>query len=639
MKLKSLLIFILIAFQFQAFSQNDSLSVWKGFERFDFTFQERAARIISPKKSIAGNPWIWRARFPDWHTTADSILVAEGLHLVYIDTDNKFGSPEAMSIWDDFYQHLKSTYHLHSKVALMGVSRGGLFVYNWAKKNPQRISCIYAEAPVCDFKSWPGGFGQGEGSAKAWEQLKKEYGFKSDLEAKAYQSIPLNNLEKLAKVKVPILHMIGLEDEIVPPEENSLLLVNNYIKLGGIATVIPCTESPQKLKGHHFDIESPRKVADFIKYHSIPKQKLKAAEYHTVRGNFLNSKTKFEKTKKGRVAFLGGSITYNGGWRDSISNYLAGRFPETEFEFINAGISSMGSTPAAFRLDRDIVNQEGIDLLFEEAAVNDATNARTDTEQKRAMEGIIRHLRKANPKVDLVIMHFVDPNKMETYRNGMIPMVTQNHEFVAEHYGISTINLAKEVTERIDNGEFTWKDDFKNLHPSPFGQGIYSHSMTTFLENAYATKNSKAPPFTLAEKLDSYAYDNGKLINIKNAKGWTIDRNWFPKDNKRSRDNYHHVPMLIGTTSSKTTKLSFSGNTIGIAVASGPDAGIIEYQIDKGNWQELDLATKWSNTLHLPWYYTLATELKEGKHTLKLRLKPEQAFDKVCRLRYFYVNE
>ncbi|MFT5884273.1 MAG: sialidase-1 [Arcticibacterium sp.] len=639
MKLTFLFLFTLISHQVQAFNQNDSLSVWKGFQRLDFTFQERDAYIVSPKKPIAGNPWIWRARFPNWHTTADSILVAEGFHLVYVNTDNKFGSPEAMTIWDDFYLHVKNTYKLHSKVALMGVSRGGLFIYNWAKRNPQRVSCIYAEAPVCDFKSWPGGFGKGEGSPKDWELLKKEYSFTSNKEAKDYENIPLNNLDNLAKAKVPILHMIGLQDEIVPIEENSLPLINNYIKLGGIATAIPCTESPQELKGHHFEIETPRTVADFIKYHATPKSKLQAAGYHQLRGDFANSKTKFEETKKGRVAFLGGSITYGGGWRDSVSTYLTERFPETEFEFINAGISSMGTTPAAFRLSRDVVNQETIDLLFEEAAVNDATNGRTDTEQRRAMEGIIRHLRMANPKMDLVIMHFVDPEKMETYRKGNIPKVIQNHEYIAQHYGISTINLAKEVTERIDNGEFTWEDDFKNLHPSPFGQGVYTHSMTTFLENAYDTKNSIPYPSILADKLDSYAYENGRLIDIKNATGWSVDKNWIPTDDRSVRDNYHHVPMLIGTASSKTARLSFTGNTIGITIASGPDAGIIEYQIDKGNWQELDLATQWSNSLHLPWYYTLTSELKNEKHTLRLRLKASQTANKVCRLRYFYVNE
>ncbi len=154
------------------------------------------------------------------------------------------------------------------------------------------------------------------------------------------------------------------------------------------------------------------------------------ADYHIHRNGIRNSQLKFVREKKGRVAFLGGSITYNDGWRDSICNFLQKRFPDTEFEFIAAGIPSMGTTPAAFRLKRDVLAGGPVDLLFEEAAVNDATNERSNQEQIRAMEGIVRHLRSNNPATDIVIMHFVDPQKMETYRLGQVPEVILNHESI-----------------------------------------------------------------------------------------------------------------------------------------------------------------------------------------------------------------
>ena len=253
---------------------------WKGFKRYDFTFQGRKATLVVPQQASMGNPWVWRARFPNWHTAADSILAAEGFHVAYINTNDLYGSPKAVAIWDAFYDYLTQQYQLHGKVALNGVSRGGLFVYNWAKNNPKKVSCIYAEAPVCDFKSWPGGFGKGLGSANDWQKLKQVYGFADDEVAKAYQDIPMNNLQALAKEKVPILHMIGLEDQHVPADENTFPLVDKYIKLGGIATVVPCTKGKQSLEGHHFPIETPRLVADFVKYHSLADLPLSSSNYH-----------------------------------------------------------------------------------------------------------------------------------------------------------------------------------------------------------------------------------------------------------------------------------------------------------------------------------------------------------------------
>jgi sialidase-1 len=165
--------------------------------------------------------------------------------------------------------------------------------------------------------------------------------------------------------------MIGLEDRIVPVDENTFPLVNEYIRLGGIATVVTSVDGEQSLKGHHFPIQTPRYVADFIKYHAIMDIPLAAEDYHQINAGLKNSPIKFIRNRKGKIAFLGGSITHNPGWRDSVSNYIGDRFVNTPFEFINAGIPSMGSTPSAFRLEKDVLSKGEIDLLFLEAAVND----------------------------------------------------------------------------------------------------------------------------------------------------------------------------------------------------------------------------------------------------------------------------
>lgn len=375
-------------------------------------------------------------------------------------------------------------------------------------------------------------------------------------------------------------------------------------------------------------------------------QKLDSEAFHTHRRNLKNSFLKFQNEKKGRVVFLGGSITHNPGWRDSVCAYLQRRFPETTFDFINAGIPSMGSTPGAFRFSRDVLSHEPVDLLFEEAAVNDDTNHRTPTEIIRGMEGIVRHAFRANPTCDLVIMDLVDPGKMDDYRAGKVPEVIQLYETIAKHYNISTINLAKEVTERIDAGEFDWEHDFKNLHPSPFGQNIYFQSIKAFLENEFSKNytDEKIIKMEMPQPIDPDCYDNGVLVEPnppKKIKGWEMVENWQPKDGKGTRANYVNVPMLVGSYPGETIKFHFKGNAVGVAVAAGPDAGIIEYSVDNKPWKKQDLFTQWSGGLHLPWYYTLAGGLKSRRHTMQLRItgeKNDKSTGKVCRIRYFYFN-
>jgi len=624
-------------------------SSWHGFTRYDFNLNLRNAHIIVPEKAAPGKPWIWRARFPEWHYQMDSILVRKGFHIVYINTDGMFGSPNAMEVWNEFYNYLTSNYGLNKKVALEGVSRGGLFVFNFAKRWPERVSCIYAEAPVCDFKSWPGGKGIGDGDPDSWKQLLKAYNFKDEKEALEYADNPLDHLEKLASFKVPLYFSIGLHDSIVPPEENTFKLANKYIRLGAPATIYPNTIGKQELKGHHFPIENLKSGADFIQ-NSYPEITipLDSRKYHSYRSKLHNAPIVFEREKKGRVAFLGGSITAMNGWRDSICVYLQKCYPATQFEFIAAGIPSMGSTPGAFRLERDVLAKGKVDLLFEEAAVNDRVNGYGAETQVLGMEGIVRHALESNPAMDIVMMHFVDPDKMSDYRNGIVPTEIQNHEKVAAHYNISSINLAREVTDRIDNGEFDWKNDFKDLHPSPFGQHIYFQSIKSLLDSCWNVKiadDDKIIAYQLPHKLAEACYDKGVLIpavQAKPAKGWQVIQNWSPSDKTGTREDFTNVPMLVAEKPGSILKYDFTGNAIGIAVASGFDAGIIEYRIDHGQWIKQDLYTLWSSQLHLPWFYTLKYGMKEGKHLLEIKVLPEknnQSQGTACRIRYFYVNK
>jgi sialidase-1 len=244
-------------------------------------------------------------------------------------------------------------------------------------------------------------------------------------------------------------------------------------------------------------------------------------------------------------------------------------------------------------------------------------------------------------------MHFVDPDKMADYRKSMIPPEIENHEKVAAHYHIPAIHLAKEVTDRIDNGEFTWENDFKNLHPSPFGHHIYYRSMKCFLDacwNQPVNGDNRLTDYPLPEKLNEACYNKGVLIpaaDCKAPESWKIDPNWKPADKTGTRADFVNVPMVIAEGPGRTLKFDFDGNAVGIAVASGQDAGIIEYRIDKGEWHRQDLFTQWSSQLHLPWFCTLGYGLKTARHRLEIRVLHEKnplSKGTACRIRYFYVN-
>lgn len=349
-------------------------------------------------------------------------------------------------------------------------------------------------------------------------------------------------------------------------------------------------------------------------------------DYFVLRGGLENRRAKFVREQHGRVAFLGGSITHMTGWRDLVGQELARRFPGTTFDFINAGIPSLGSVPDSFRFERDVLSRGPVDLLFAEAAVNDEVNGTSPTDQIRALEGIVRHALRANPAMDIVLLHLADPTKIKLIREGGHPAVIVNHERVAAHYGLPSIDLAREVTERIAAGQFSWEKDFKGLHPAPFGHEVYARSVARLLDAAWASPlagQAAGRPHELPKPMDPANFSRGELADVHRAaleEHWQLVEKWRPTDGAALREGFVDVSCLVGDQPGATLHFRFKGTAVGILVAAGPDAGAIEWQVDGGSPGKLDLFTRWSPTLHLPWAQVLAGALAAGEHELVLRV-------------------
>lgn len=240
-------------------------SVWKGFQRYDFQVDGRACHVVLPKKAALGNPLVWRARFPNYHPEVDLLLLERGFHIAFINTNGMFGSPRALDHWDQFYEYMTQKQELAEKVVLEAVSRGGLFAYRWAARHPSRVACIYADVPVCDFKSWP--LKWGKGNAKLARQVFDQYDLSKE-QAMTFKGNPVDDLAPIAKAKIPLLHIVALNDKVVPPKENTFLLAKRYRDLGGSIEIMEVEEGTEKSNGHHFTHPHPKLVADFIKKHA-----------------------------------------------------------------------------------------------------------------------------------------------------------------------------------------------------------------------------------------------------------------------------------------------------------------------------------------------------------------------------------
>ncbi|MGN6495326.1 MAG: GDSL-type esterase/lipase family protein [Agriterribacter sp.] len=244
---------------FKAIKEEKRISSFYGYECADFIFNERACKIVKPKITNGGRQWVWRARFWGHEPQADIALLERGFHIVYCDVAELFGNKQAISIWNNFYRYMQRA-GLNKKMTLEGMSRGGVYIYNWALANKRKVNAIYADAPVLDLKSWPGGKGKGPGSAADWEIFRKDYGLTTDEEIMRFKGSPLDNAEKIARLKIPLLHIVGDADEVVPVDENTAPFEARIKAAGGNITVI----HKPGIKHHPHSLPNPEPIVMFI---------------------------------------------------------------------------------------------------------------------------------------------------------------------------------------------------------------------------------------------------------------------------------------------------------------------------------------------------------------------------------------
>ena len=100
-------------------------------------------------------------------------------------------------------------------------------LYNWAVEHPDCVACVAGIYPVCNLRSYPG-------LARACGA----YGLtEKQLAARLVRHNPCERVRPLAKAGVPVFHIHGDRDVVVPIEKNSARLAKHYRKAGGRMTL------------------------------------------------------------------------------------------------------------------------------------------------------------------------------------------------------------------------------------------------------------------------------------------------------------------------------------------------------------------------------------------------------------------
>ncbi|QDU58924.1 GDSL-type esterase/lipase family protein [Aeoliella mucimassa] len=463
------------------------------FSGVQFKLNGVTAYVVEPKEWASGKPWIWRARFWGHEPELDLALLKRGYAVAYCDVQNLFGSPQAVARWNEFYA-VAQKLQLHPKPILEGMSRGGLIVFNWAKANPQCVSAVYGDNPVCDIRTWPAKY-----SPDDWKRCLAAYEL-TESQASEFQGNPIDGLQPLADADVPVYLVLGEDDRVVPIEQNGLELARRYQALGG--TVRTWRKPGQ---GHHphglhpvtpllneLLIASPRDELD-----PLPLEML---------------------TAKQRILVLGDSITYSGQYVSHLATWAKQTHQMPAERFLNVGVpsetvsglSEPGHAGGKFprpdlheRLAR-VLDHTKPDLILACYGMNDGIYQSFDSERFQAYQAGLTKLKQAADERSVNIVFFTPPvydahqqaeqleyeGVMHCYASWLI---AQHHE-----QGWHVIDLHFAMQRQLDanrasDPQFTWQSD--SVHPNDAGHRAM----------AAAVIHGFAPEFDPAE-LDSPTY-------------------------------------------------------------------------------------------------------------------------------------
>lgn len=234
-----------------------------GTQRDDFEVAGAEGFVLHPTKPAPNGtrPWVWYAptignnpgSSNAWLITR---LLEKGFYVAGLNVGETYANPSSRKQFAEFYHHVRKDYELAPKAGLIAQSRGGLNHYNFAADHPEWVHCIAGIYTVGDLRSYP-----------TLEKAAPAYGLKpAELEAQLSWHNPVDRLAPIAQAKIPILHLHGDADKVVPLEANSGAIAQRYKALGGVMELVVVPG-----KGHEFDpgfFESPR-MLEFLLDHCL----------------------------------------------------------------------------------------------------------------------------------------------------------------------------------------------------------------------------------------------------------------------------------------------------------------------------------------------------------------------------------
>jgi len=349
------------------------------------------------------------------------------------------------------------------------------------------------------------------------------------------------------------------------------------------------------------------------------------------RGGMPNVLAKLAGGKEVAVAYLGGSITAQAGWRVMTLKWFRETYPKAKVREINAAIGGTPSGLGVFRLEQDVLRHKP-DLVFVEFAVNDGGTRPEGI--WRAMEGIVRQIWTRDPTIDICYVYTIYTRNMPNdYAKGLRPRSTSSMEMIAEHYRIPSIDVAMRVVELERAGKLIYKSPKDvsgkivfardDCHPLPAGHKVYTDVIT----RAIVSMNTVGKPgaHSIGKPFVADHWQAAKIVPLARSmmtSGWRK----LPKDKGLGKRFARYMPEIWAATKpGEKITFRFRGSKVLLYDLLGPDGGQAIVTVDGKRREKPAKRFDHYCTYHRIATLNVADKLDPDKvHTVEIEIHPDQ---------------
>lgn len=128
---------------------------YHGYERLDFTFEDRYAILVFPNKPLEEKKWLLKTEYFDAFPSFELEMLNRGYYLAYLSNKTRWFEQDDAHSKARFAQYLQKEFGLHQKCLPVGMSCCGMHAVYFAAEHPEFVAALYLDAPVLNLLSCP----------------------------------------------------------------------------------------------------------------------------------------------------------------------------------------------------------------------------------------------------------------------------------------------------------------------------------------------------------------------------------------------------------------------------------------------------------------------------------------------------